>query len=558
MLNKTVLVTLLVVSSIAMSAEPLSLHNAPFSSLDKFPIIKNVNQKRTLIGVSTTQDNSLQTLNKTKEGNKTVTRYQQFYHGIPVFGAQVTVISITSAGINPSKSSLVNGQLINDIKLKVTPGISLQESLDNAKQLYFSDKAQMQITDESSQLQIRPSVDNALALVYLVSYKVITADNKPKWPFFIVDAQSGEIIKQWDNIKTHEDSGPGGNEKVHEYWYGKDGLPALNVTKNNENCIMQSAKVRLVNLNSVWDWNDALLTPYQYACGNNNEDKINGAFSPINDAYYFGHTIVDMYQQWYGLNALQYPDGTAMPLIMRVHFGQGYDNAFWDGQTMSFGDGDAFYPLVSLDIAGHEVTHGFTEQHSGLEYHDESGALNESLSDMAGLASRAYLLESVPNLYNKVYLAPNVITWGIGETIVRDSFGQALRFMDNPSNDGSSADCLDKNLAQKSGGDCSISYKELVDLANAQIFDEESRQSYIVHTASGVFNKAFYLLSQKLGIKTAFNTMLLANSNYWTPNTDFKMAACGVLFAANDLKQDLDAVKSVFNQVGVDTISCSM
>ena len=557
MLKKILFLSIAAISGACKAAAPVTFYRAPLSSLNTFPLQNSPSPKSALRG-AIVPGNVLQTVTVTKQEKQSITRYQQFYKGIPVFGAQVTIIKSIKSNVSTSTKSFVSGNLINDIQLNTQPGISSQQALEFAKKIYFSENAHATIIDESSELQIRPLVDNALELVYVISFKTISSDNKPKWPVLILRAQNGELMTQWNNIKTFEDSGPGGNEKGQEYWYGKDGLPALEVIKNNDTCVMDSKKVRLVNVNRAWDWFNNIVHAYQYPCGNNNEDKINGAFSPINDAYYFGHTIVDMYQDWYGLNALQDADGKAMPLIMRVHFGQGYDNAFWDGETMSFGDGSIFYPLISLDVAGHEVTHGFTEQHSGLEYHDESGALNESLSDMAGMASRAYLLESKPELYNKVYLQPNEITWGIGETIVRDSFGKALRFMDNPSEDGRSADCLDKILAQKSGGKCTISYDELVRFANAEIADAEERQAYIVHTASGIFNKAFYLLSQKTGIKTAFNTMLLANINYWTPNTDFKTAACGVLYAANDLKLDIPMVKSVFEQVGVDTTACSI
>ena len=103
-----------------------------------------------------------------------------------------------------------------------------------------------------------------------------------------------------------------------------------------------------------------------------------------------------MYKNWYGLPVFRGSRGQAGKLLMRVHFGLQYDNAFWDGTSMTFGDGLQLYPLVALDVAGHEVTHGFTQQHAGLEYHDQSGALNESMSDMAGQASRAYLLATSP------------------------------------------------------------------------------------------------------------------------------------------------------------------
>lgn len=555
MLNKNLFFSLVFVSHGLFAAQAIDLYQAPINSLNQFPMVQAHPKPMRAKTLVVPENNSLQQVNQTHEDDKTIVRYQQLYKGIPVVGSQIMITQGKNQGINAKSNSLVNGHLLNDIEININPALSGQQVIDLAKKAYFSVNPQTDTQHEVSELQIRPDHDDELRLVYLVSFKSIQADNKPVWPFFIVDAQTGAITKQWNNIKTYLDTGPGGNEKVHQYWYGKDGLPSLDVTQQGGQCVMDNSKVKLVNVRSIWDWSNRLLTPYQYPCNNNVAENINGGFSPSNDAYYFGHTIVDMYRDWYGLNALQNANGTPMKLIMRVHFGQSYDNAFWDGQSMSFGDGKEFYPLVSLDVAGHEVTHGFTEQHSGLEYHDQSGALNESMSDMAGQASRAYLLEKTPQLYSKAYLQSNEVTWGIGETIVRESFGKALRFMDFPSSDGSSADCLDKSLAQNNGAYCAISYDEVVAYA-ANIGNPIERQNFIVHTASGVFNKAFYLLSKNMGIKTAYHLMILANTKYWTPDTDFRSGACGVIYAAKDLQADINLVKTVFGQVGIDTISC--
>lgn len=558
MLNKKMLFSLLFISPSILAAQVVDLHQAPLSRLNPYQMLQEPKKAIRPIASSAAKNNSLQQVNQTQEDNKTIIRYQQLYKGIPVVGAQVMITKGTNQSINAQGNALVNGHLLDDVQININPAFNGQQAIDLAKKSYFSVNPQTDTQQEISELQIRPGQDDELKLVYLVSFKSVQADNKPVWPFFVIDAQTGVVAEQWNNIKTYQDSGPGGNEKVHQYWYGKDGLPALDVTQNGDQCVMANSKVTLVNLGSIWDWSNSLLTPFQYPCNNNVAENINGGFSPSNDAYYFGHTIVDMYRDWYGVNALQQTNGSPMKLVMRVHFGQSYDNAFWDGQSMSFGDGDEFYPLVSLDVAGHEVTHGFTEQHSGLEYHDQSGALNESISDMAGQASRAYLLEKTPQLYSKAYIQPSEVTWGIGETIVRDSFGKALRFMDFPSSDGSSADCLDKGLAQSNGAYCAISYDEVVAYAKSHIDNPQDRQGFIVHTASGVFNKAFYLLSKSIGIKTAYHVMIIANTKYWTPDTDFKSGACGVIYAAKDLKIDRNLLKTVFGQVGIDTTSCSI
>ncbi|MEZ9417725.1 M4 family metallopeptidase, partial [Vibrio sp. 10N.286.49.E1] len=111
----------------------------------------------------------------------------------------------------------------------------------------------------------------------------------------------------------------------------------------------------------------------------------NGAFSPLNDAHYFGNIVFDMYKNWFDTAPLSFK------LMMRVHYGNNYENAFWDGKAMTFGDGESFfYPLVSLDVSAHEVSHGFTEQNSGLVYANQSGGMNEAFSDMAGEAAEYY------------------------------------------------------------------------------------------------------------------------------------------------------------------------
>ncbi|MDP3268481.1 MAG: M4 family metallopeptidase [Legionella sp.] len=552
MLKKVVYASLILMTSNLFAVQVLDLNQAPLSSIQQFSLSHTA--KKAGVNKTAIDENTLQQIYQTKEANQTVIRYQQLYRGIPVVGAQAIVMR--QQGISASAQSTVNGHLLNDIVIDTTPGIDSHQAIELAKHSFFAASTPSNTYQDSVQLQIRADEDAQLSLVYLVSFKTKNNEDKPVWPFFVVNAQTGEITTQWDNVKTLLDSGPGGNEKTHEYWYGKDGLPGLDVTAQGEQCVMEVPAVKLVNLTSAWDWNNLYTTAFQYPCNQNKEENINGAFSPVNDAYYFGNTIVDMYKNWYGLNALQLPNGNPMQLIMRVHFGKNYDNAFWDGESMSFGDGTNFYPLVSLDVAGHEVSHGFTEQHSNLEYHDESGAINESFSDMAGQASRAYLLETLPQLYGKAYLNPTQITWGIGETIIKGTESKALRFMDNPSLDGYSADCLDKKLANRNMGSCKISYPELLSFAKKNFPDIRDRQSFIVHTASGIFNKAFYLMSQKMGIKKTYQIMILANSQHWTPVTNFKQAACGVIFAAWQLDENMLLLHSIFHQVGIDTSAC--
>ena len=96
---------------------------------------------------------------------------------------------------------------------------------------------------------------------------------------------------------------------------------------------------------------------------------INGAYSPMNDAHYFGNKVFNMYQDW--LEACV----QLAKVVMKVHYGTNYENRILGWlHPMSYGEGaTTFYPLVSLDVTSHEVSHGFTEQNSGLVYSGMSG-----------------------------------------------------------------------------------------------------------------------------------------------------------------------------------------
>jgi Zn-dependent metalloprotease len=169
-------------------------------------------------------------------------------------------------------------------------------------------------------------------------------------------------------------------------------------------------------------------------------------------------------------------DNRGLPLVGWVHYGQDYDNAFWDGQRMVFGDGDGslFVGFTkSLDVIGHELTHGVTETEAALDYFDQSGALNESISDVFGSLVRQ----------KKLGQTADQADWLIGQDVLGpDVNGSAIRSLKAP---GTAYD--DPVLGQ----DPQVaSFKDYVDTA-----DDNGG----VHTNSGIPNHAFYLLAVDLG-----------------------------------------------------------
>ena len=229
-----------------------------------------------------------------------------------------------------------------------------------------------------------------------------------------------------------------------------------------------------------------------------------------------------MYQSWYKIPMLV-KNGKPMFLPVLVHYP--VENAFWNGDEVIFGDSPGsfdFNVFTSLDTVVHEISHGFTEQHSDLEYQHQSGGLNEAFSDMAGIAAEFYA-------YGKTDF---LVGWGDMK-----EEGVALRYMDQPSKD-----CK----GREPGNNCSIDnisqYKSSID----------------VHHSSGIFNRVYYLLANTPGwdAKKAFDVMVQANRFYWTSTSSFADAACGVMKAAQDYRYDLNETAAAFRVVGIDTANC--
>lgn len=460
-------------------------------------------------------ESALATLAVVKDADGTTHyRYQQTFRGVPVWGEHIVASDDKNGNLRSLFGRSVGG-IAGDMA-DMTALLSANSAFSLAKRASLGVRAtSIQTRNESSEKMIYVDDNDIAHLVYVVSFfadrgiGLLAADRNassdPVRPFFIIDARSGAVLKQWDGLATSLiGTGPGGNSKTGQYTWGSGGRYGyLDVSQSGTTCTMNNTDVKSVNLNGS---TGTSTTAYTFTCPNNTYKAINGAYSPINDAHFFGGVIQNMYSSYVGVKALTFQ------LVMRVHYGSQYENAFWDGSSMSFGDGKTtFYPLVSVDVAGHEVSHGFTEQHSNLTYSGQSGGMNEAYSDMGGEATEYYWKGS-----NDFLVGPEIFK-GSG----------ALRYMANPPQDGASID----NAAN---------YTSSMD----------------VHYSSGVYNKAFYNLATTSGWNTpsAFKVFARANSLYWTPSSTFNSGACGVETAATDLGLSAAAVTAAFSSVGV---SCS-
>jgi Zn-dependent metalloprotease len=181
----------------------------------------------------------------------------------------------------------------------------------------------------------------------------------------------------------------------------------------------------------------------------------------------------ELYLKAYGRRSI---DNKGLPLNATVHYGEKYGNAFWDGERMVFGDGDGDLFLdftLPVDVIGHELTHGVTQYTANLEYFNQSGALNESLSDVFGSLIKQYSLgqtaEEADWLIGKGLLGPNVT-------------GVALRSMKEPGT-AYDDDVLGKDPQP----------------GKMEDYVKTGQDNGGVHINSGIPNRAFYLVATALG-----------------------------------------------------------
>jgi len=264
------------------------------------------------------------------------------------------------------------------------------------------------------------------------------------------------------------------------------------------------------------------------------EGKPPASDAAINEVYdSFGYTF-DFYSKIFSRNSI---DDNGLSLIGSVHYSQKYDNAMWNGRQMVFGDGDGVYFATGgftkqVDVIGHELTHGVTQYTANLDYQGQSGALNESCSDVFGIMVKQYHLNQKSSEAN----------WLIGEGIWASQInGVALRSMKAPG--------TAYNDPKVGGKD-----PQPATMADFVTTDDDEGG---VHINSGIPNHAFYLVAVALGGyawekagKIWYETLTggeLANDADFKAFADLTVKAAGKLFD----QSAADVVTKAWKDVGV-------
>ncbi|MGX1490074.1 M4 family metallopeptidase [Streptomyces tendae] len=388
-------------------------------------------------------------------------RYDRTYRGLPVLGGDF-VVHLAKDGTYRGASRATRKALS---LTGVTPRIAAPKAADLAAGVLRAANAGQTLR----RLTARPElVVDALHGTPKLAWRTdaVAQDSlgNPVARTVLTDARTGARIDAWDGIETANGDGKSlysgtvplttsGSQPAYQL---KD--PTRGNTYTGDAANKTDLCILTVCLNR------APATVFTDADDHWGDGTTGDRSTVAVDAQYGTDVTWDYYRDVHGRNGIA---GDGKGSFNRVHYGNKYNNAFWDDSCfcMTYGDGDGTQlgPLVSLDVAGHEMSHGVTSKTAALTYSGESGGLNEATSDIFGT-----LVE---------FHADNAAEPGdylIGERVVRSGLGRdALRYMDKPSRDGQSADCWDSSTGQLD-----------------------------VHYSSGVGNHFAYLLAEGSGAKT--------------------------------------------------------
>jgi len=446
-------------------------------------------------------------------------RYQQIYKGIEVWGCEIymhlngdnTLRSFNGRYL-PTASDLIN----------VKPAIGVDQAIQTAKDHLSSPRVVWKVLQ--TKLMVYHTPDRTPHLAWLVDI----SDGFINHWFYFVDAHNGKFLNRV--TRTYYD-GPvtGSGTDLHNV------TRTLNLYQLGSTYYMIDASKPMFNSSAstmpndpagvVWTLNAQNTENQLYQVTSSNQNSWSDK-ATVSASYYAG-LIYDYYKNVHSRNSI---DGNGMNMPFIVHYKTNYNNAFWNGQAMIFGDGDGtnFSNIVgALDVAAHELTHGVTQHTANLIYQFQSGALNESFSDMFGTMVEFYVEGASGD-------------WLCGEDVFTPGTpGDALRDMEDPA-----------SSHVPSGYKQPTKMSEYQDLPNNQEGDWGG-----VHINSGIPNRACFLVADSIGRAKTERIYYRALTNYLTQNSQFIDARLALCHAAADLYgadgNEERAVKHAFDVVEV-------
>ncbi|MEU0044466.1 M4 family metallopeptidase [Streptomyces werraensis] len=431
------------------------------------------------------------------------TRYERTYDGLPVLGGDLVVHEPADGARTVTKAVRTTVKVAS-----VTPKVAAGKAETQA--LAAAEKAGSERTEaDSAPRKVIWAAEGTPVLAYETVVGGLQEDGTPNELHVITDATTGEKLHEWQAVHT------GTGRSLYS------GTVTLGTYKSGSAYQLYDTSRgghKTYNLARGTSGTGTLFTDADDTWGTGAASSSSSDQTAAVDAAYGAQITWDFYKNTFGRSGIR-NDGKAA--YSRVHYGSNYVNAFWQDSCfcMTYGDGSGnTHPLTSLDVAGHEMSHGVTSVTAGLRYSGESGGLNEATSDIFGAGAEFYANNS-----------SDAGDYLIGEKIDINGNGTPLRYMDKPSKDGASKDYWSSSLG-----------------------------SVDVHYSSGPANHFFYLLAEGSGSKTvngvsynsptydgstvtgigrakALQIWYKALTTYFTSTTNYKAARTGTLNAASAL-----------------------
>lgn len=492
--------------------------------------IQFIEQNNTLLKMNKPSKNLTVNKEETDSLGMKHVKLQQTYKGLPVEGTEVRVHYNQNGEVQT-----VNGQYNNQLTEKV---IDTSTKITEIEALKIA-KASV---DAPSKLNYQPTTELVLYSFEqkdYVAYKVNLTflGNQPGNWFVFIDARTGQLIDQYNALmhtgeyKASKGMGLGvkGNHRTLNISHrnipnSKQGTQfyLYDISKPN------TEEIKTFDFKNQWDSRDIQL-PGELISSKDAAFTDDYERAGV-DAHYNSEKVYQYFLKEHNRNSI---DGKGMAIISSVHYGENYNNAFWDGYQMTYGDGDGSYMVslsAGLDVAAHEMTHGVTTTSSNLKYRFESGALNEAFSDIFG----ALIDED---------------DWELGEDIMGEeaqSTGRtSLRSLSNPSK-------YSVNAAYVPYGNGSGKYPKHM----SEFYDLPMRlNNGGVHINSSIINHAAYLTGTQIGKEKLGKIYYRALTLYLTPDSNFLDARHALLQSATDLygasSSEYTATEDGLKRVGI-------
>ncbi|WP_420310698.1 M4 family metallopeptidase [Streptomyces sp. YS-B37] len=453
------------------------------------------------------------------------TRYERTYAGLPVLGGDLVVHTAPSGkteGVTKAHQAAIK---VATVTPKISTAKAEKQALTAAKAA-GSDK-----TAADGARKVIWAGGATPVLAYETVVDGLQDDGTPNQLHVITDAATGKKLFEYQGIENATGTG--------KTLYS--GTVSLDTTLSGTTYSLTDATRgghKTYNLKHGTSGTGTLFTQTTNTWGTGTASSSTTDVTAAADAAYGAQETWDFYKNTFGRSGIK---NNGVGAYSRVHYGSSYVNAFWDDSCfcMTYGDGSGNnHPLTSLDVAGHEMSHGVTSNTAGLNYSGESGGLNEATSDIFGTGVEFYANNS-----------SDVGDYLIGEKININGDGTPLRYMDKPSKDGGSKDSWSSTVGNLD-----------------------------VHYSSGVANHFFYLLSEGSGAKTingvsynsptsngstvtgigrakALQIWYKALTTYFTSTTKYAGARTGTLSAAAALygsgSTEYNAVAAAWSAVNV-------